>query len=540
MATRHNCHGLGGEGFAHAYADAVATYLGFVVSRLANYSSTLCVWSSHPKDELTKQVFLRQAFPMTWDFSEANPFASSGGTLDSCIDFTARAVSFLRPSAAGSAFQMDARRGEFEGRVISTDPPYFDNISYSELSDFFYVWLRNSLQCVHPELFSTLLTPKADELIASPFRHGGREKAETFFRTGIEAVICGIARAAKRMNNTCTIYYAFKQAETSAVGTSSTGWSAFLQAVYDAGLGIEGTWPIRTELITSLKKNVGALASSIVLVCRPRDSTAGSITGADLRRALRAELPRALKLMKLGNIAPVDVAQASVGPGMAVFSRHSKVLEADGSAMTVRSALQLINEVLDEYLTSSEGDFDAATRFAITWYEQHGWETGPFGEAETLSKARNVSVGGVMEAGICKSGGGKVRILKRSEMRSTDYDPRADKRPTIWEFTQHLIRCLEDEGEESAGRFLQKLGPSADATRELAYRLYNTCERKKWAEDARSYNGLILAWPELEKLAARLDDEVAGEPVGKSGKKGAKKKALAPKGQGNLFGGDDE
>jgi putative DNA methylase len=253
---------------------------------------------------------------------------------------------------------------------------------------------------------------------------------------------------------------------------------------------------------------------------------------------LRKELPDALKKLQQGNIAPVDVAQASIGPGMAIFSRHRQVLEADGSAMSVRSALHLINEVLDEYLASGEGDFDADTRFAITWYEQHGWDAGSYGDAETLAKARNVSVSGVVEAGICHSAAGKVRILKRPEMRPLEYDPATDERPTIWEFTQHMIRLLETEGEEAAARLLKKLGSAADATRELAYRLYNTCERKKWAEDARSYNGLILAWPELEKLAPRVGDDEP--PSEKPTKKGGKKSRAPKKGQQKLFPGDEE
>jgi putative DNA methylase len=346
-----------------------------------------------------------------------------------------------------------------------------------------------------------------------------------------------------------TVYYAFKQTEdededdasdsTSSPAVSSTGWETILQALFGAGFALDGTWPARSEK-PGRTREIGsnALATSIVLVSRGQAEDAGTATRGEFRRMLRKELPDALKKLQQGNIAPVDVAQASIGPGMAVFSRHRQVLEADGSEVSVRSALQLINEVLDEYLTSSEGDFDADTRFAITWYEQHGWEAGPFGQAETLAKARNVAVSGVVEAGICKSGGGKVRILKRAEMRPVDYDPTTDKTPTIWEFTQHLIRNLEDEGEEAAARLLKKLGSSADTAKELAYRLFNTCERKKWAEDARSYNGLILAWPELEKLAAKLGDEAAAEPVGKPGKKGAKKKSV--KGQKDLFGGDDE
>ncbi|MCC6527278.1 MAG: hypothetical protein IT373_31810 [Polyangiaceae bacterium] len=354
-------------------------------------------------------------------------------------------------------------------------------------------------------------------------------------RRKINHVLCG---------EVLVVYYAFRQTEADTDDAQhSTGWESMLSGLLRAGLTVDGTWPIRTELssrIVGIEKN--ALASSIVLACRPRSVTASIVTRSDFRRTLRKELPAALRALQQGNIAPVDVAQASIGPGMAIFSRHRQVLEADGTPMTVRAALRLINEVLDEYLASGEGDFDADTRFAITWYEQHGWAVGPFGDAETLAKARNVSVSGVVEAGICHSAAGKVRILKREEMLPVDYDPAADERPTIWEYTQHLIHLLETEGEERAAILLKRLGPAADTTRELAYRLYNTCERRKWAEDARAYNGLILAWPELEKLAARLGDEEPAAAPSKAGTK-AKKAATskqAKKGQQALFRGDDE
>ncbi|MFO0592500.1 MAG: hypothetical protein U0441_33460 [Polyangiaceae bacterium] len=384
-----------------------------------------------------------------------------------------------------------------------------------------------------------MLVPKTAELVAASSRHGNKEAAELFFEDGITTALHQLAKKATA-EYPATIYYAFKQAENEDGGTSSTGWEKFLEGVIRSGFTIVGTWPLRTEG-DNRQNAVGtnALASSVVLVCRLRHSDAESISRATFKRTLRKELSAALVALQQSNIAPVDLAQASIGPGMAIFSRHKHVLEADGKPMTVRSALQLINEVLDEYLASGEGDFDAYTRFAITWYEQHGWDPGPFGEAETLAKARNVAVSGVVEAGICKSAAGKVRILKRDEMRPIDYDPAADQIPTVWEFTQHLIRNLESEGEEAAAYLLKKLGPAADATRELAYRLYNTCERRKWAEDARSYNGLILAWPELEKLVTQLGNEPPPPP--RSTEKTAPKKGAAKRKntrQQSLF--DDE
>jgi putative DNA methylase len=439
----------------------------------------------------------------------------------------------------GVVHQRDAVSDGIERAIFSTDPPYYDNVPYADLSDFFYVWLRRVLIDVWPDQFRTIAVPKADELVANPVRHGGREAGERFFLTRMRAALRRCASAQEPEYPT-TIYYAFKQTEDDDGGTASTGWEAFLEAALQADYLIDGTWPVRSERAGRMRDlDSNALASSIVLVCRKRPDDAPSATRGEFRRMLRKELPDALKKLQQGNIAPVDVAQASIGPGMAIFSRHKQVLEANGASMTVRAALQLINEVLDEYLASGEGDFDADTRFATTWYEQHGWEPGPFGEAETLAKARNVSVKGVELAGICRSAAGKVRILKRHEMRPLDYDPAADATPTVWEFTQHMIRYLDDEGEEAAARLLKKLGSSADVTRELAYRLYNTCERKKWAEDARSYNGLILAWPELEKLAAKIVDETPAATPSKPGKKG-KGKAPAKGGQQALFDGDEE
>jgi putative DNA methylase len=418
------------------------------------------------------------------------------------------------------------------------DPPYYDNIGYADLSDFFYVIMRHALRNVYPDLFATMLVPKEEELVATPYRHGGKLGAERFFFDGMSKVLEQL-HDILTPETPASIYYAFKQSEGSSEGASSTGWETFLGAVLQAALTVDGTWPIRTELPSRMTgKETNALASSIVLVCRRRPTDAPSATRGEFRRMLRKELPDALKKLQQGNIAPVDVAQASIGPGMAIFSRHKTVAEADGTPMTVRGALQLINEVLDEYLSSGEGDFDADTRFAITWYEQYGWDAGLFGDAENIAKARNVSVKGVEEAGICKSAAGKVRILRRSEMRPLDYDPATDERPTIWEFAQHMIRYLEDEGEEAAARLLKKLGAASDATRELAYRLYNTCERKKWAEDARSYNALILAWPELEKLASRMGDDAPMASRKKSGAKGTATKGTTK--QRELFEGTDE
>ena len=493
----------GGTG-AKAYAEAVGVYLGCAVSRMANYSATLCVWSSHPKDELVKQVFMRQALPMTWDFAETNPFSSAGGSLDVNISYLVKAVAKLPSRGQGHAMQENAGRVAVASRCVSTDPPYYDNISYADLSDFFYVWLRRSLKPVFPDLFATLAVPKAEELVATPYRHGGREEAKTFF-------IDGMTRAMHRLAGHAhpafpvTIYYAFKQSESSSDdGTTNTGWDTFLAAVIEAGFAISGTWPMQTELTTNLKKGISALASSIVLVCRKRAANAPIATRRDFLAALKVELPTALAHLQRSNIAPVDLAQAAIGPGMGVYTRYAKVLDAEGKALSVREALALINQTLDEALAEQEGDFDVDSRWALTWFEQLGFAEGEYGVAEQLSKSKNTSVAGMVASGILESKRGKVQLI-RPEALPADWDPATDSRLTAWEIVHHLIRVLSSGGEGAAAALVATLGAQAEIARELAYRLYTVCERKKRAAEALAYNGLVQSWPEIVRLARERD-----------------------------------
>lgn len=491
------------------YADAVATYLAMLVSRYANYCSTLSVWSSHAKDELAKQVFMRQALQMTWDYAETNPFGTSGGTWDSQVEWLTRAINVAGPSI-GNVRQLDATAATIPGisPVYSTDPPYYDNIGYADLSDYFYVWLRKSLVSIYPSLFATVLTPKENELIATPHRHGENwAKAQAFFEEGFRKAF-SLMRRQQNEDYPLTIFYAFKQSEaeeddgdeSGEQSVSSTGWETMLEGVVSSGFAVTATLPMRTELTANLKKTVSALASSIVLACRPRPKNASLATRKEFITTLRGELPEALRNLQRGNIAPVDLAQAAIGPGMAVFTRYAKVLESDGSPMTVRTALQLINQSLDEVLAEQEGEFDGDTRWALAWFEQFGMEEGPFGDAETLSKAKNTAVNGLVEAGIVTARSGKVRLVRRDEL-PVDWNPTTDKRLTIWEITQHLIRQLDEHGEAGAARLVRQLGGTAEVSRDLAYRLYSTCERKKWAQDAVAYNSLVVSWSEVTKLA---------------------------------------
>ncbi|MDB4650127.1 hypothetical protein OAE37_00005, partial [Pirellulaceae bacterium] len=495
----------GGNG-AVAYADAIATYLAIAVDKGADYWATMCTWDN--TRESIGHTFGRQAIPMSWDYVEANIFSNSSGNWSGMIKWIEKVLLAIPGSGVGISLQRDATH-EIDHPLrplVSCDPPYYDNVPYSNLSDYFYMWLRRSLHPVFPGLFSTISAPKQPELVANQFRHGGREQAHAFFMDGMELAM---SRMTDASDEDCpvTIYYAFKQAETKSSETWSTGWETFLAAVLRAGFSVVGTWPMRTELTNRrLGSGNNVLASSVVLVCRARPNNASMVTRRDFANALRKELPEAINHLQSGNVAPVDLAQASIGPGMAVFSRYSKVVNADGSPMSVREALQLINQVLDESLVEQESDFDAETRFALRWFEQYGMTEGPFGDAETLAKAMAVSVGGVVESGIGHSGAGKFRLLKRSELKP-DWDPQTDERLAKWEIAQHLIRTLEMDGETGAGKLLNCVGPSSgEIARELAYRLYQTCEKKKMAEDARAYNTLVVSWPEIVKLSRQVDD----------------------------------
>lgn len=506
----------GGTG-ATAYADAVATYLGFSLGKGANLWSSITSWMSDRG--ALRETFARQAIPMVWDFAEANPFSKSGGNLYMFIQRIADVLeAFSYESLSGRSTQCDATnvRSDVVNTIISTDPPYYDNIGYADLSDFFYIWLRRSLQGIYPDLFSTMLVPKAAELVATPYRfNGSKEKAKRFFEEGLKSAFTHIRKVAHK-DYPLTVYYAFKQTESTTAEdseeetVSSTGWETMLEGLIRSGFAITGTWPMRTESPgRAVARGTNALASSIVLVCRPRPENAPRITRRDFLRALKRELPDALRKLQQGNIAPVDLAQAAIGPGMAVFSRYGKVIESDGTPMRVRTALALINQTLDEFLAEQEGEFDGDTRWAVSWFEQHGMEQGPYGEAETLSVARNTSVSGLVEAGILEAKAGKVRLLKREELKA-DWDPETDKRSSVWEITQYLIRALETQGERGAAALLRKLGARGDATRDLAYRLYTICERKGWAQEALAYNSLVVAWPEITRLAR---DESSAEPM---------------------------
>jgi putative DNA methylase len=493
------------------YADAVATYLAFAVSKLADWSSTIC--SYIPAYQKFGHTFGKQAIPMTWDYAELNVFSDAVGNWSNHVQWVSWAISNTPASKPAYVIQQDATNAIFSGNpIFSTDPPYYDNIGYADLSDFFYIWLRRSLLSVYPDIFSTLLVPKQQELVATPHRFSNdKNKAKEFFENGLSRTFEKL-RNSHNLEYPLTIYYAFKQSEDDDDGESegavaSTGWETMLEGLIRSRFSINGTWPMRTERSArSVGIGTNALASSIILVCRPRTESAPIATRRDFLVALKRELPEALKNLQHGNIAPVDLAQASIGPGMAVFSRYSKIVEADGSPMQVRTALQIINQSLDEVLAEQESNYDSDTRWAVAWFDQFGMEEAQYGVAETLSKAKNTSVKGMEEAGVIRAKAGKVRLLKRDDLPAA-WNPAADSRLTVWEVTQHLIHKLEKEGESGAAVILAKVaqqnGSLGEIARDLAYRLFTTCERKGWTQEALAYNSLVVAWPEISRLASQ-------------------------------------
>ena len=498
---------------ARAYSEAVSVYLAFAVDKGTDFYSNLSTWIA--SGEQMRNLFARQAIPIVWDYAEANPFSDSTGNWIAHLNWVGKVIARLPVQAGKSGFanQKDATQLDGNAITLSTDPPYYDNIGYADLSDFFYVWLRKNLRGIYPDVFSTMLVPKAEELIASRYRQGGKNEAKDFFEGGMLETFANIRKFVSH-DYPLTVYYAFKQRDAGLIrqdrtrgGTSSSGWETMLTSLIQAGFSIVGTWPMRTERsgrTNALKAN--ALASSIILVCRPRPDDAPLGSRRDFLQALRRELPAALSAMQSGHVAPVDMAQASIGPGMAIYSRYRRVLEADGTPIDVRAALRMINGALHEYLEELDGELDAESRFAIDWFSQFAFEAGDFGDADVLARAKNTSVESVVLAGLVDSSGGRVRLKHWSDVDPSQapWDPNTDKRPTVWEAAHHLIERLAAHGEPAAGALLAKMPDAmAGEARQLAYRLYDICESKGWAKYAVDYNDLVRRWTEISSYAAR-------------------------------------
>jgi putative DNA methylase len=494
----------GGDG-ARAYAEAVSVYLAFAIDRVADAGSSVATWSS---SGFIRFTFARQGIAMTWDFAECNVFSDSTGNFLGAVEWVWKALLGLSSNAAGKIVQHDAQTVKIpENSVISTDPPYYDNIGYADLSDYFYVWLRWNIKDVFPAQSSTITVPKAEELVATPYRHGGNDEAEKFFLDGMTAAISSLSLQASS-EFPATIYYAFKQSEVDQDGLSSTGWATFIQAVISAGYSIVGTWPVRTERAArTIASGTNALANSVVLVCRKKEMTAEVITRAEFIRAMKREVPPAIAELQAANIAPADMPQSAIGPGMGVFSRYKAVLESDDRPMSVKTALQLINRELDEYLGGIQGEFDADTRFAITWFEQNGLKAGDYGTANNIATARGISVESVKHARIVESAAGKVRIFSRDEL-DEDWEPESDGHLTVWECLQHLVRQHEKDGiSHDTAVLLKKIAAKAEAVKDLAYCLYDiSANKRKDAKEATAYNALIADWTELSRQAAAIHD----------------------------------
>lgn len=504
------------ETLSKDYSNAIVLYLSLSLDKGINLWSSLSSWMGDRG--AMRETFSQQGIAISWDFAEANPFSNSGGSINLFIQKVCDALIFAPANVMGVVAQLDATESNtlVSSASVITDPPYYGNVSYSDIMDFFYVWQRKILGAIFPDLFRTILIPKKQELVANHYRFGGdKEKAKEAFENGLAKAFRSLFQI-QDSKNPSIIFYAFRQTESEDDSeyddslVSSTGWETMLEGLINSGFLISGTWPIRTESSgRNVAQGTNALASSIVLVCRPRYQEVGNITRREFLTTLKRELPPALRQLQQGSIAPVDLAQAAIGPGMAVFSRYAAVLEADGTPMRVRTALALINQALDEFLAEQEGEYDSDTRWALAWYEQYGHNEAAYGVAETLSKAKNTSVEGLVEAGFLEARSGKVRLLRRDEL-DPEWNPQKDKRPTSWEAVQHLIRALDKDGEQAAGFLLRTMDTLGESARDLAYRLYTVCERKSWAQDALGYNMLVVAWPKLKELAARQADSQQG------------------------------
>ena len=493
----------GGVG-AEAYADAVATYLALAVSRTTDYSSNLCSW--HNTGQKMRNLFSRQAIPMVWDYAEANLFSNSSGNFLGQVEWISKAIGKTPAKSAGEAVQISATSRDYAGLVVSTDPPYYDNIGYSDLSDFFYVWLRKSLRTIHPSVVGTMLTPKADELVANPYRHDGKQGAEKFFIEGFNSVFHRIREDDANPDVPMTVYYAYKQQDSGKDGTSSTGWHTLLDGLIQSGWEITATWPMRSELKNRmLSQGTNALASSILLACRLRPADARVVARRAFVAALKSELPEALRTLMQGTIAPVDLAQAAIGPGISVFSRYAKVREANGTDMSVKDALQLINATLDEVLGEQESDLDSDTRFAVRWYRQYGWRADNSGIADQLARSSDTSLAALQRGGIFEAKGGKARLLSPTQL-DEEWDPAADEHVSVWEATVRLAAVLAKDGVDKVAELLPAVEEkvSLDAVKELGFLLFHEAEKNKDTDDAILFNGLVSSWSDLNEQARQI------------------------------------
>jgi putative DNA methylase len=496
------------DGGREEYANALKAFLVMSCDRIVDFNNSICRWNS--SNEKVMNLFGRQAIPMVWDFGEANLLGEAVGAWETCYAYVADCIEVIltTTSKKQNANQLNASKYQFANKtfLVSTDPPYYDNIGYSDLSDFFYVWLRKGLQKQYPELLGTVLVPKMEELVASDFRYGSKEAAKNHFEGGFREAFQTFKNGLD-FRFPLTVYYAFKQDEdedsgeredVSDVGISlTTGWETLLESLVSSGFQIVATWPLKaSQQWRMVAMGTNSLTSYIVLACRPRSENAASITRREYLQILKKELPASIEVLQRSNLAPVDMAQATIGPGMGIYSRYSKIIEQDGKPMSVRTALSLINKTLAEILAEQEGDFDTETRWALSWFEQYRFDVGEFGDADAFARAKNTAVNALVHAGIVKSGAGKVQLIPRTDLPA-NWGPEEDDKIVVWEITQRLIKQLQEKGELGAAKLYKSLGARADVARELAYHLFTICEKKGWTQEAQAYNSLVLSWNQI-------------------------------------------
>lgn len=501
------------DGGDEAYATAITTVLGLCVGKLAQTNSTQARWyvGGDTGTPRVQAAFGRHALPMVWDFVELNPFseriANWLGLVDSLISALRALPVAAHPAEVALCDARDAGQLTRPGSaLVATDPPYFDQIAYADLSDYFYVWERRALRNVQPDLFGTIVTPKDAELIATPYRHDGDiDAARRYFVDGFTQTFTSLRKAA-RPDLPMIVIYAHRQEETEQDGLTSSAWDAIIDALLKAGLGVAGTWPIHgTGSSRQIGLGTNALASYTAMVCRPRRAEAGITDKPGFLRALRGELPPAIRKMQDAAVPALDLTQAALGPGLAVFSRFARVVEPSGEPMSVRTAIGLINQVRSETLTELQDEFDADTRWAVQWFEEYGFTEGPYARAEVLFTGTDTSFDGLRRAGVIGSRPSKVWLVRPDDLPD-NWNPEADSRVPVWEVTMHMVRSLDRGGEDAAARLLARVGGSRDVARDLSYRLADICERRQWAKEALAFNGLIVSWPEIARRAAAIQE----------------------------------
>lgn len=487
-----------GHGASVEYVDAICTYLALAIGKMTNRGSSFTFWDA--STEKLVQIFGRQGIPMVWDFAEGNPFSTSTGNWIGQVDYISKVVERLPTNInSGKAYQADAATTIHakNGPVIVTDPPYYGNIHYADSSDFFYVWLRPLLRDIYLDLFASILTPKEDEMIESRFRfENPRQRFEKL-----------LGKTLKLIRERCSdefpssIFYAYKQQEEEREGRTSTGWEAMLNAVVSSGFQIVGTWPMRTELTTNLKKNINALASSVVLVCRPRPDDASTATRRQFLNALDKELPVALdQLTQKRHIAPTDLAQAAIGPGMQIYSRYSRVETISGEPVSVREALAAINRAIADYDEHQEGDLDSESRFCLDWLKQYGYEEGAYGDAETLARAKDVTVSKLHSDGLLTAERGRVKLLPLDAFSDSEQLTLGDT--TAWEgcfrMAYHLNR-EDGEGIVGAASVGREMGSNVESVERLGRILYNHYDRQGDSQNAVIFNNLVTEWQHIRE-----------------------------------------